>query len=88
MKKIKFKCKCGKEANICFSSGKFTADFFTKGIATCICGEIMKEVKPLSNWTKLLIFLGLRCECGGRPYQPRGWDFEVCEKCGKKTYFN
>lgn len=37
-------------------------------------------------FTKLLIFLGLRCKCGGRLKNVYGWPYAECVECGKKIY--
>lgn len=47
--------------------------------------EVM-EVENHNIFTKLLIFLGLRCECGGKLKQVYGWPYMECVKCGKKYY--
>jgi hypothetical protein len=36
-------------------------------------------------WTKLLVWLGIRCPCGGILEDVNGWNKSVCLKC-KKTY--
>lgn len=53
--------------------------------------DLMKEKKKLrkqkkfSLWTRFLIALGFRCQCGGEMEEVEGWDKCQCNKCGKTT---
>jgi len=35
----------------------------------------------------ILQFLGLRCKCGGKMKEVKGWNFDECDRCGKKKYY-
>ena len=37
----------------------------------------------MTIWTKLLIYLGFRCLCGGKYAQVYGWNKLECMQCGK-----
>lgn len=42
----------------------------------------------MSLWIRFLIWLGVRCECGGEKVdvsEQIGWNRDRCVKCGKET---